>query len=267
MKTSMPAGLTAEPGTAPKSCFVIAPIGEPESEIRKRSDQVLQYVIAKALEPLGYNVLRADKISQPGLITLQVLQRVMEAELVVADLTGHNPNVFYELAVRHAVEKPVIHLIDSTQPIPFDVSDFRTIKLDHRDLASVDHAISEIQRQAKEIEQGAWGETPIKLASVVQRLAAGESQDKVVLGQVLDTLLQIRADMKVLAHEAQEARMRRIYERALVGPSMPRLAGLGGLRWPPSPPPVEAPETPFPGEPPKPPADVTVPPPPPKIEK
>ncbi len=122
------------PGQHKKLCFVIAPIGAPDTETRKRSDQVLKHVLAKTLEPLGYTVLRADKISQPGLITLQVLEAGLTADLVVADLTDQNPNVFYELAVRHAIEKPIIHIIDSVQAIPFDVSDFRTIKFDYRDL-------------------------------------------------------------------------------------------------------------------------------------
>jgi hypothetical protein len=57
-------------------------------------------------------VFRADQIDTPGMTTSQVLRAVQESDLVVADLTGHNPNVFYELAVRHAVENSVIHVIE-----------------------------------------------------------------------------------------------------------------------------------------------------------
>jgi hypothetical protein len=91
---------------ADKTCFVIAPIGEPASEIRKRSDQVFTYVITPAVQECGYTALRADQISEPGLIDSQVIERIVNDPLVIADLTGHNPNVFYELALRHALSLP-----------------------------------------------------------------------------------------------------------------------------------------------------------------
>jgi hypothetical protein len=77
-----------------KTCFVIAPIGEPESEIRKRSDQILKHVITPAVQQFGYEPLRADQIAEPGLISSQVIQHIMNDPLVIADLTGRNPNVF-----------------------------------------------------------------------------------------------------------------------------------------------------------------------------
>src|SRR3989339_2254786 len=94
-----------------KSCFVIAPIGEPDSDTRKRSDQVLKHIIRPAVEACGYKAVRADEIDKPGIITSQVIQRVVDDPLVVADLTESNPNVFYELAIRHALRKPLIQLI------------------------------------------------------------------------------------------------------------------------------------------------------------
>ena len=104
-----------------KICFVIAPIGEPDSDTRRRSDQVLRHIIRPAVETKGYTSIRADEISEPGIITSQVIQHVVDAPLIVADLTERNPNGFYELAVRHAIRKPFIHIIDKGESIPFDV--------------------------------------------------------------------------------------------------------------------------------------------------
>jgi len=86
-----------------KSCFVIAPIGQEESETRNRSDLVLKHIIKPAAEECGYKAVRADEISEPGIITTQVIQRLIDDDLVIADLTERNPNVFYELAIRHAI--------------------------------------------------------------------------------------------------------------------------------------------------------------------
>ena len=78
--------------TNKKICFVIAPIGEPESDTRKRSDQVLQYIIRPAVESFGYKAVRADKIADPGIITNQIIRHIINDPLVIADLTGQNAN-------------------------------------------------------------------------------------------------------------------------------------------------------------------------------
>jgi hypothetical protein len=80
-----------------KACFVMAPIGDPESETRKWSDQVLRHVIKPATITCGYTAIRADEIDKPGMITSQVIQHVVNDPLVVADLTERNPNVFMNL--------------------------------------------------------------------------------------------------------------------------------------------------------------------------
>lgn len=197
--------------TRKKMCFVIAPIGQPDSKTRGRSDKVLKHVFERAMKPLGYQVLRADKISQPGLITVQVLTRLLEADLVIADLTEHNPNVFYELAVRHAASKPIIHVIGSGEQIPFDVSDFRTVKFDFTDLDSVESAIVDIQAQVSEIEAGHKVQTPVALAGLVMRLEKGDLQGKELLSELLNTLLQVRQDVVELKWSTQRLESARTY--------------------------------------------------------
>lgn len=77
-----------------KICFVIAPIDSFGTEVRRRSDQMLKYVFETvAGEACGYQVLRADQLGQPGMITLQIINHLRDDALVIADLTGRNPNV------------------------------------------------------------------------------------------------------------------------------------------------------------------------------
>jgi hypothetical protein len=102
-----------------KKCFVISPIGDPTGPIRAESDWLLNGVIRPALEP-EFEVERADIYPKNDVITNQVILAIKNADLIVADLTGHNPNVFYELAVAHAFEKPVVPMIRADQTIPFD---------------------------------------------------------------------------------------------------------------------------------------------------
>src|ERR1700738_1957239 len=76
--------------------FVIGPIGKPRSATRKRSDTILDLLIKPATKACGFEfVVRADQIADPGSIPDLVIQRLLEDELVIADLHEHNPNVFY----------------------------------------------------------------------------------------------------------------------------------------------------------------------------
>jgi hypothetical protein len=137
-----------------KICFVISPIGEEGSETRERSDQILKHIITSPAEQNGYTVIRADKISEPGIITTQIIEHIVDAELVIADLTEKNPNVFYELAIRHAIRKPLVQMIRKGDIIPFDVAATRIIQFDLHNLDSVASAKEEISNQIKSLESG-----------------------------------------------------------------------------------------------------------------
>ena len=164
---------------AEKKCFVISPIGEPESETRKRSDQILKHVISPPLLECGYTATRADQISEPGMITSQVIQHIVDDELVVADLTDRNPNVFYELAIRHAIRKPLVQLIKRGEQIPFDVAGTRTIYVDHHDLDNVEEAKKEIIAQVRSLEKDpAKLETPISVSLDLQLLKQSDNPNR-----------------------------------------------------------------------------------------
>lgn len=130
---------------------MVSPIGSPGTESHRRASQVLKYIVKKAL--LDVEVVRADEESSPDSITTQVIRRIIESDLIVADLTDHNPNVFYELAVAHGYNKPVIHLIENGQTVPFDVVDQRVIKYDLSDPESVDVAIKSLIQSRSWLEQ------------------------------------------------------------------------------------------------------------------
>ena len=113
-----------------KIVFFIALIGEEGSEHREHSDAMLGALIERAIEDTGMTVVRADQIGKPGMITSQVIEYILKSAVVVADLSFHNPNVFYELALRHVTGLPTVHIVRSEDKIPFDISDFRTIRID-----------------------------------------------------------------------------------------------------------------------------------------
>jgi hypothetical protein len=100
-------------GVNSMKCFVIGPIGEAGSEIRAAADDFMKYIVLPVVSKKGceYDApIRADSMNEPGRITSQIIKLLMDADLVIADLTGNNPNVYYELCLRHALGKPVIHM-------------------------------------------------------------------------------------------------------------------------------------------------------------
>ena len=112
-------------------CFYITPIGDEGSEQRQHSDLFMGSLIEPAIQELGLRLVRADQIGEAGLITAQVIEHIVQSPLVIADLSFHNPNVFYELALRHAVRRPIVQVIRSADRVPFDLQPFRTISIDN----------------------------------------------------------------------------------------------------------------------------------------
>lgn len=111
-----------------KKCFIITPIGNDNSEIFRKAKGVIDSVIKPVLQRNGFDDIKpAYEIMDSGMIGNQIINRIMNDDLVVTNLTGNNPNVMYELAVRHASAKPIIHICENGTTLPFDIKDSRTI--------------------------------------------------------------------------------------------------------------------------------------------
>ena len=91
-------------------------------------------VYAPAIHKAGLSPLRADnEIFGTGKIIDQIWTGITTAKVLVADLTGRNPNVFYELGLAHALEKPVVLICANEVDVPFDLKHIRVIYYDNTD--------------------------------------------------------------------------------------------------------------------------------------
>lgn len=111
-----------------KKCFFVTPIGSDTSTERKVSDFVLKTYLNPVLEPLGYEVLRADILNTVDRIDQSVIEQLNNSELVIADLSGNNPNVMFELGYRIAIDKPTILITQDLSELPFDIQNLRTLQ-------------------------------------------------------------------------------------------------------------------------------------------
>jgi hypothetical protein len=111
-------------------CFYITPIGAENSDERQHADFMMSFIIEPALNEFKLKVVRADQMGKPGMIGKQVIEHILKSRLVIADLSFHNPNVFYELCLRHTTRLPTVQLIRAVDKIPFDLNQYRTIPVD-----------------------------------------------------------------------------------------------------------------------------------------
>jgi hypothetical protein len=109
------------------TCFMMMPFAEPIGGYYKA---IYEPAIVKA----GLRAVRADdEIFATGKIIDQIWSGITSAKILVAELTGRNPNVFYELGLAHALSKPVVLISSNQEDVPFDLQHIRVIYYDMQD--------------------------------------------------------------------------------------------------------------------------------------
>ena len=194
--------------TTELSCFVISPIGDRNAaigtsprEIWEQNIQTWEEVIQPACAGVGLTPVRADQISEAGDITDQVFRKLRDSHVVIADLTGANPNVMYELGLRHTTGKLTVQIGEDGR-LPFDVSTIRTIRFKRTAGGLVDARRALVQALATGVEgrftpimaTRVWLEAPEVMFSPTSNLslesARAESTDEE------PGFLEILADME-----------------------------------------------------------------------
>jgi DivIVA domain-containing protein len=106
----------------PDLCFVLMPFRETWSE------RIWRHRIKPTVESVGMKCKRADDVLRPGVIVEDIWSAINIASVVVADLTGKNPNVFYELGLAHVVGVPAVLLSQEHEMTVFDTAHHRQIR-------------------------------------------------------------------------------------------------------------------------------------------
>lgn len=184
--------VVADDGTQGR-CFVISPFGG-------YFDLYYRDVYRPAVLEAGLEAVRADDLFRASNILSDVWRLIRESRVLLADVTGKNPNVFYELGLAHAARKPVVIVTADIADVPFDLQPLRVLVYD--------------------VRQPTWGETLQASITTALRETLASPEQQVLPTFLYDppgpepatrqapdpTVVELRADVESLAAEVRTLR-------------------------------------------------------------
>ncbi len=213
-------------------CFVISPTGEAGSDIRRHADMTLNAIVKPVLaDEFGYAVERADESSDPGMITDKMIVDILNNEIVVADMSYLNPNVFYEIGLRHMSEKPIIQMCMTGTKIPFDNSDHRAIGFDPYDWHSQESAKSRLREFVQTIQKDDFSvSNPITRARGHVALTESADEKDRIISDLMSNLSSISQRVNTLELEIAAETLNRRFDVELTDQEVAKLRATGLLQ-------------------------------------
>jgi len=114
-------------GKTEEKCFVIMPISDPDGYNQGHFQKIYDQIFSPAIESAGYKPHRVDDDKSSHLIHSSIIKELIEAPMVLCDLSSRNPNVLYELGIRHAYNKPVVLVQEKDTERVFDIGGINTV--------------------------------------------------------------------------------------------------------------------------------------------
>ncbi|MEN9670341.1 MAG: hypothetical protein RL018_618 [Pseudomonadota bacterium] len=144
-----------EPTTKPEKtkpmCFVIMPIADVHGYESGHFGRVYEHLLKPAIEAAGFRAERADDAVKTDYIVVTIIRKIVEADMVLCDFSARNPNVMYELGLRHAFNKPVTLIKDRRTEKIFDIQGLRYTEYD--DSLRVDSVRKDVGKIAESVRE------------------------------------------------------------------------------------------------------------------
>lgn len=156
------------------TCFVLMPISDTSGYETGHFGRVYEHLLKPAIINAGYFPIRADDSVKTEYIVVGIIKRIVEAEMVLCDFSSRNPNVLYELGIRHAFNKPVVLIKDTRTEKIFDIQGLRytvyddTLRIDavNKDSQKITEAIRETGKNLSENHNSVVHLAGLKVAKV-----------------------------------------------------------------------------------------------------
>lgn len=189
-----------KPAIERKKCFLITPIGEDNSLIRKKVDGLIDTIIKPIVEEMGYELIVPHKISISGSVTNQIINEIVYDDLVITNLTGLNPNVMYELAIRHSIKKPIICIAENDTKLPFDIKDNRVIFYEDN-ISSVNNFKNRLREFITSINNGDYKENflfdALRDIYIEKNIDTSDIKEKDILNNIVKKLSTLEAKIDI----------------------------------------------------------------------
>ncbi len=134
----------------PKLCFVIMPFS-------KERKEVFTYGIAPACKQAGFEAVRVDQLKGHFNINRKIIEHLFRSDVVIAEITDQNPNVFYEMGVAHSLGNKTIMIAQSAKDLPFDINNYRCL-IYEQSVEGLQHLQAQIIESLQELEK--WSRSP-----------------------------------------------------------------------------------------------------------
>ena len=193
-KATEPSKGAAMVKTSGATCFTIMPFGG-------WFDAYYTSIYKPAIEAAGLNPCRADDLSRPSSIINDIWEYTKSAKLILADLTGKNPNVFYELGLAHALAKPAILIAASMDDVPFDLRALRVLEYDKNQPRWGDELQERITKAIQEVMA-----SPIEAVLPAFLTVSTDSKPKSITEQD-KAMLELKREVDLLKNEFSALRV------------------------------------------------------------
>lgn len=180
----------------PKRCFVMMPF---DPALRRVHDLVQRTIE----EYCALECIRADEIATSHRITGDIWTHINESRILIADLTDRNPNVFYELGLAHACDRPVILLTQNEDHVPFDLREIRYIKYDYANLEALSGVLTEYIRNYISTIPPRWNRNycPSNWDGPYVKIRSLEAPSRIQLDEPFEIVLRARNNGKAAANQ------------------------------------------------------------------
>ena len=134
-----------------KKCFVIMPFSRTQSCTKQGWAGIFKGIIKPAVEESGLGYECERSVAERQNIVKGILEALNKANVVIADLTDNNPNVFYELGVRHTLTNRTILIAQGEEHIPFDLRPY-PVTFYNKSLTNIEEFKNDIRKKLEDIE-------------------------------------------------------------------------------------------------------------------
>jgi tetratricopeptide (TPR) repeat protein len=206
--------ITFKRGLLMDTCFVVMPFGKkPRADSSGRQhdyDKIYRVIIQRAIKQAGMHAHRADETVGSRLIHTDMFRDLRDRRVVLVDLSGYNPNVYYELGVRHVMSScGTVLICTKGTELPFDVKLSRTIFYEYDgqniDWEEVEKIVPQIQSALEEAKKGIPDSPIHALLESVTSSHGMDNQQLTVMDKAREISLGLVSYQQLIARQWQAA--------------------------------------------------------------